>query len=72
TYERPQQPKSSSQSGTVYSYGYRDPNNSGVGKTETVYDADYRVIIPPAAQKPSSPENDWESSKDDEDDDWKF
>lgn len=72
TYERQQEPKSSSQSGTVYSYGYRDPNNSGVGKTETVYDADYRVIKPPSPQKPSSPENDWESPRDDEDDDWKF
>ncbi len=47
TYERQQEPKSSSQSGSVYSYSYREPKNTAVGKTESVYDADYRVIIPP-------------------------
>lgn len=46
-YEVKQQPKTESWSGSVYSYGYRDPSNSGVGQTESVYDADYRVITPP-------------------------
>lgn len=61
-YERQQQPKSSSQSGSVYSYGYREPSNSGVGKTESVYDADYRVIKPPYR----------ETDKAKEDEDWGF
>ncbi len=62
-YERYQEPKTSNQSGSVYSYGYREPKNSGVGKSESVYDADYRVIVPPANPSPSKkPENedDWE------------
>ena len=61
-YERQQQPKSSSQSGSVYSYGYREPSSSGVGKTESVYDADYRVIKPPYK----------EPDKAKEDEDWGF
>jgi hypothetical protein len=65
TYERPQQPKSSSQSGSVYSYNYREPKNTAVGKTESVYDADYRVIIPPY-QPPTS------NQTEGEDDDWGF
>ncbi len=48
-YEAKQEPKSQSWSGSVYSYGYRDPSKSGVGQTESVYDADYRVIPPPQA-----------------------
>ncbi|BAY25628.1 hypothetical protein NIES2100_54340 [Calothrix sp. NIES-2100] len=66
TYERQQEPKSSSQSGSVYSYNYRDPKNTAVGKTESVYDADYRVIIPPY-QPPTTNQAD-----DDDDDDWSF
>lgn len=38
-YEVNNEPKSSSRSGSVYSYSYREPSNSGVGKTESVYDA---------------------------------
>lgn len=57
-YEVKQQPKTESWSGSVYSYGYRDPSGSGVGQTESVYDADYRVIIPPpASDKPAPTEN---------------
>ncbi|MEK0189352.1 LapA family protein, partial [Microcoleus anatoxicus] len=33
-YEVKQEPKSQSWSGSVYSYGYRDPSKSGVGQTE--------------------------------------
>ncbi len=46
-YEAKQEPQSQSWKGSVYSYGYRDPNQSGVGQTESVYDADYRVLVPP-------------------------
>ncbi len=70
TYERPQQPKSSQQSGSVYSYSYRDPSNSAVGKTESVYDADYRVIAPPYQQTNTVKENDdWGFEDDDDEDD---
>jgi hypothetical protein len=65
TYERPQQPKSGSQSGSTYSYSYREPKNTAAGKSESVYDADYRVIIPPY----QSPTKD---TTDDDDDDWGF
>ncbi len=69
TYERQQEPKSSSQSGSVYSYNYREPKNTAVGKTESVYDADYRVIIPPH-QPPTNnqaDEDDWSFFDDEED-----
>ncbi|ABA20175.1 conserved hypothetical protein [Trichormus variabilis ATCC 29413] len=65
TYERPQKPKSASQSGSTYSYSYREPKNTAAGKSESVYDADYRVIIPPY-QPPNK-----EVANDDEDD-WGF
>ncbi len=44
--------KTASRSGSVYSYGYRDPDGTGVGKAEPVadkpvVDAEYRVIVPP-------------------------
>ncbi len=62
-YERQSQPKSSSGSGSVYSYSYREPKNTAAGKTESIYDADYRVIIPPY-QPPTTNQAD--------DDDWGF
>lgn len=62
TYEVNTEPKSGSRSGSVYSYSYREPKNSSVGKTEFVYDADYRVIAPPHRQ----------TEKAQEDDDWGF
>ncbi len=60
-YEVPQTPKTESWSGSVYSFGYRDDGNSGVGQTESVYDADYRVITPPApeTQIQTDEEEDW-------------
>ncbi|TVP55170.1 MAG: LapA family protein [Nodularia sp. (in: Bacteria)] len=69
TYERQQEPQSRSQSGSVYSYNYRDPKNTAVGKTESVYDADYRVIIPPY-EPPTT--NQVDEQANDDDDDWKF
>ena len=70
-YETKQEPKSKSWAGSVYSYGYRDPSQSGVGQTESVYDAEYRVLVPPqdpipppgGAEVPQNPsaetEDDW-------------
>jgi len=51
--EKPPQPtprsdsSSSSRSDSSYSYSGRDPQDIGVGKSEKVVDADYRVIVPP-------------------------
>ena len=53
-FEADQSPKSESWSGSVYSYGYRDPENTGVGKTESIYDAEFRVIVPPPPETVSS------------------
>lgn len=73
TYERQQEPKSSSKTDSVYSYSYREPKNSGVGKTESVYDADYRVIIPPY-QPPTTNQAETNQAQTNkaEDDDWGF
>ena len=54
-YEVEQEPKIESWSGSVYSYGYLKPSGSGVGQTESVYDADYRIITPPPPQDKSTP-----------------
>ncbi len=82
-YERQQEPKDSYRSGSSYSYSYREPKNSGVGKTESVYDADYRVIIPPY-QAPTENQADDNQTNDNQgnynqtnenqgnDDDWGF
>ncbi|MGK7905550.1 MAG: LapA family protein [Hormoscilla sp.] len=45
---------------SFYSYGSQDKSNSGVGKTEDVYEANYRVITPPVH----------EESAGDKDEDW--
>jgi uncharacterized integral membrane protein len=60
-------------SDSAYSYSYREPKNTGVGKTESVYDADYRVIIPPYQPPEKSPpigddEDEWSFFEDEEDD----
>ncbi|MBD2454667.1 LapA family protein [Nostoc sp. FACHB-87] len=64
--ERQPEPKTASKSGSTYSYSYREPKNTAAGKTESVYDADYRVIIPPYKQPEDEPKNT------NDDDDWSF
>jgi hypothetical protein len=74
-YEVKQETKTGYQTGSVYSYSYRnqEQNQSGVGKADAVYDANYRVITPPfqkPPEKPPEPENndeDWGMFEDDED-----
>ena len=68
-YEQKQEPTSGSKSGSSYSYSYREPKNSGVGKTESVYDADYRVIVPPY-QSPTENQQPPQVANQPEDDDW--
>ncbi len=50
-YEVPKSPTSEYHSGTIYSYSYRKPENTGVGISESVNDAEYRVIIPPNSEQ---------------------
>ncbi|MBD2043909.1 hypothetical protein [Microcoleus sp. FACHB-672] len=68
TYEVPQEPKTVSRYGSTYSIGYREPAESGVGKTESVYDADYRVINAPSGMP--APRQDEGSKKQNQEDDW--
>lgn len=66
TYKVSTEPKTSNQTG-AYSYSYQEPSNSGVGKTESVYDADYRVLTPPYQQKKTAKEDEeWDFGDDDE------
>ncbi len=79
-YEVSQAPKSSSWTGSVYSYTYREsaePEAEKIElipekKTEPVTDADYRVIIPPPASNTPPPpvEDDWGKKKKPKSDDW--
>jgi uncharacterized integral membrane protein len=70
-YETKQEPKSKSWTGSVYSFGYRDPSKSGVGETESVYDAEYRVLVPPDGAIPQAGNKEIPNSNSDEDDeDW--
>ncbi len=55
-------------SDSSYSYNSRESKNSGVGKTESIYDADYRVITSPYK---SSSTNEFDE-KEHEDDEWDF
>ncbi|AOY81930.2 hypothetical protein BJP36_20515 [Moorena producens JHB] len=66
SYDLSEEPDSSDQSGSVYSYSYRKPGNSGVGKSETVYDAKYRVINPPYKTVAK------QSEEEEEEEDWGF
>ncbi|MUL35111.1 hypothetical protein [Gloeocapsopsis dulcis] len=62
TYEVSSNPRSN-QSSSVYSYSSNEPRNTNVGKTESIYDADYRVITPPYGSRTNTTE---------EDEDWGF
>lgn len=69
TYEVPQEPKTVSRYGSTYSIGYRDSAEPGVGNTESVYDADYRVINAPSSGEPA-PKQDERTQKPTQDEDW--
>ncbi|AFZ13679.1 hypothetical protein Cri9333_2835 [Crinalium epipsammum PCC 9333] len=68
-YEVKQEPKSRTVTGSVYSYNYREPSSSGAGRTEAVYDANYRVITPPYRDS-DNPTRD--TSNQEKEDDWGF
>ena len=71
--------RKSSRRSSTYSYGYRDPGNTGVGKEEPivskpVVDAEFRVIVPPYYPPDSfQPSEQYSSTADAEEesaDDW--
>lgn len=67
------EPKSSDRPDSVYSYSSREPKNSGVGRTESIYDAEYRVLTPPYKQQnPSPPPPPNHRPQNNDDDDWGF
>lgn len=68
------QQAANSKADTSYSYSSREPKDSGVGKTESVYDADYRVIVPPfnPDSKESQPQTPPPKKQSRDDDDWSF
>ncbi|BAZ86212.1 LapA family protein [Dolichospermum compactum] len=60
---------SNSRPSSVYSYSSQSPKNTAVGKTESVYDADYRVIIPPyqeSGKNQVTDDDDWDFFEDDD------
>jgi hypothetical protein len=80
SYEVKQEPKSSSQTGSVYSYSFREqsprvnerPPKPEVNRsTGDAMDAEYRVLIPPPVEKAVAQDNDWDDLPDG-DDDWDF
>ena len=71
-YEAPQKPQKSDLSGSVYSQSYRDPQTQeqGVGQTDRVYDANYRLIKPPDRPTEEDVPGEVENRKNDEDEEW--
>lgn len=65
--ETTQPPQTSPPSG-VYSYSYREQSKKqdGVGKTDTIYDANYRVIRPPNQPAKLNDDEDWGFEDDDD------
>jgi uncharacterized integral membrane protein len=58
-FEAKQAPAAQQQSGSVYSYSYNKPEEPP--RKNSVYDADYRVVVPPVADSnvPELDEEDW-------------
>ena len=69
SYEVNNEPKSSKRQGSVYSYSYREPKTSEARKTDSVYDADYRVLQPPYKSPDPVRDDDDDWGLDDEQDD---
>ncbi len=55
-----------------YSYDQNDLKDSRVEKTESVYDADYRVIVPPVSQSTTPDTSDNSRNQKQDDEDWDF
>lgn len=57
-YEVQKPPQSVTRSGTIYSYSYRDPGQSGAGQSESVYDVDDGSDSPTGSSESGEPEGD--------------
>ena len=71
--ENPLSSNSINRSNSSYSYGPGELKNIASDQTESIYDADYRVIIPPHQPETNMPlankkEDDWSFFEDEEDD----
>lgn len=77
-YAARQEPTLKDKPNSSYSYSYREPPGTGVGKAQSIYDAEYRVIIPPYQTPMSEPEpppnegDDWGLTEDDDFEDDEF
>ena len=68
----PETSQNNSRTSSVYSYSSQAPKNTAVGKTESIYDADYRVIVPPyqeSSKNQVTDDDDWDFFEDDDFDD---
>jgi hypothetical protein len=63
-FEVPQSPKASTQTGSIYSYSYRTAKQTRDQNADQVYDANYRIIIPPSREVTDEP------AKAEEEEDW--
>ena len=71
-YEDIREPENDNQSAdSSYSYNKRDLKKYDIGNTESVYDADYRVIIPPPNSS-TTPNTSDDSDDNNDNDDWGF
>lgn len=73
-YEDFRQPEDDYESAdSSYSYNKRELKDSGIGKTDSIYDADYRVVIPPPPPSTTSNTKPYPDPQEKEnDDDWNF
>lgn len=71
SYEVNREPTAKNVSGSVYSYSYRQPQDSGFDRSEAVRDASYRVINPPSREpiETAADDDDWGFDFDDEESD---
>lgn len=68
SYEADPKPRTGEQSGSAYSYSYQNSSQSGVGRRESVFDAEYREVTPPSQPEDLEDlEDDW---FEDDSDDW--
>lgn len=63
-------PATRSQSGTVYSYTYRPSDEESPPRKESIYDAEFRVIMPPQESPPPEEPTPAPAASADEWDDW--
>ena len=63
---------SDSDSDFDYSYNSREAKNPGVGRVESIYDADYRVITSPYKSSSAEQFDEAKNQEDDYDDEWDF